>query len=137
MGKAQRTKGATYEREVASAFTEALGLFDAPIARNIGQARDGGNDLDVGPLVVECKRRKSLLTFQKWLAQAGTAAQRRAAKNNPRRCAHLPAVVCRADHGDSLVVMRLEDFLAEFGENLAKHTYLCPGGDGHRPEVRG
>ena len=98
MGKSQRAKGATYEREVMAKFSEALG---AVFKRNIGQARDGGNDGDVGPLVLEMKRRKSLKTFMDWYrqAQAATTAGR------------IPVVVMREDAGASMVMLSLEDFL--------------------------
>lgn len=104
MGKSQRTKGAVYEREVALAFSQAFGTkYD----RNIGQARDGGNDIDVGPLVVECKRRKTLITLRKWFDQAKAAATGKSA-NIPL----IPLIVCREDSGESLAVLRLDDFLA-------------------------
>jgi hypothetical protein len=98
VGASQRRKGAVYEREVMSAFSAALG---AEFKRNIGQARDGGNDGDVGPLVLEMKRRKSLKTFMDWYrqAQAATPAGR------------IPVVVMREDAGESMVMLSLEDFL--------------------------
>jgi hypothetical protein len=110
LGKSQRTKGATYEREVARRFTDAIGLDGVEIKRNIGQARDGGNDIDVGPYVVECKRRKTLTTIEQWFAQAVVAAAAR--KPGPYGPA-IPIVVMRADHGSDYVVIRLNDFLAE------------------------
>lgn len=105
----QRTKGATYEREVSRAFEAALGgTYD----RNIGQARDGGNDIDVGPLVVECKRRKTLSTIEGWLKQAATAAyQRWQRQGGDPVTGHIPVVVAREDSGKSLVILRLDDFL--------------------------
>jgi hypothetical protein len=101
----QRTKGASYEREVCAVFTEAL---DRPIKRKIGQARDGGNDIDVGPLRVECKRRKSLGTLESWMEQAeeGCPLDKH------------PAVVTRSDGGESMIVMKLDDFLALAGDRL-------------------
>lgn len=101
MSKSQRTKGATYEREIAFAFSEGLG---SEFKRNIGQARDGGNDIDVGPLVVECKRRKRLTVIGNWFAQAQAAIA-----SKPR--GGIPTVVCREDNGESLVVIRLSDFI--------------------------
>lgn len=103
MGKSQRTKGAVYERDIAKLFSDALG---GDFKRNIGQARDGGNDIDVGPLVVECKRRKSLKTIVGWLKQAEAAADRRT--SGPK----YPIVVAREDAGTSLVICNLDDFLA-------------------------
>lgn len=113
MGKSQRTKGASYEREVAAVFSAAL---DADFKRNIGQARDGGNDIDVGPLVVECKRRKTLKTIRDWFDQAKAACAKR---NNAEfwsldsdvQTPAIPTIVCREDNGESLVIIRLSDFL--------------------------
>lgn len=111
MGKSQRTKGASYEREVAKQFSEAINSY---FARNIGQSRDGGNDIDVGPLCIEAKRRKSLKTIESWMAQAQAAADTRAARG---RIAY-PVVVARQDAGESLIVFRLDDFLELFRDAL-------------------
>jgi hypothetical protein len=141
VGKSQRTKGASYEREVAAAFNSALGLSpeqvpcatcgqpktrhpfqhpagpfictkyrapDESIKRNIGQARDGGNDLNVGPLVVECKRRKTLKVFTSWMQQAIDATP-------PGK---VPVVVARQDQGESIIILRLEDYLTLHGPQL-------------------
>jgi hypothetical protein len=102
VGKRQRTKGAAYEREVARFFSAAFGQ---DFQRNIGQARDGGNDIDVGPLVVECKRRKNLKGMEDFLKQALAAAVERG--QNPS----IPVVVMRADEGQSMVLCALPDFV--------------------------
>lgn len=107
----QRTKGAVGERELAELFSNALGQV---FKRNIGQARDGGNDLDVGPLVVEVKRRKTLITLRNWYKQAVSAAIRRDADPNAPLREHgpsTPVVVAREDGGSWLVVLSLNDFL--------------------------
>lgn len=124
MSASQRTKGAVFERETADAFTAALHREDSPFKRNITQARDGGHDLLVGPLVVECKRRKTLGTVYGWLQQAIAAATGRTFTTpgyNPLMhrdpnydvtvpC--IPIVVARQD-GDTapIVILRLSDFL--------------------------
>jgi hypothetical protein len=101
----QRRKGASYEREVAAQFSEAMGR---DITRHLGQARDGGHDIAVPPLVVECKRRKTLTTLRGWMNQCIAAVAKLPATHERR----YPAVVCR-DDGDtaSMIVMRLQDFL--------------------------
>lgn len=106
MGKSQRNKGAGYEREVCEVFSAALGQT---FKRNIGQARDGGNDINVGPLVVECKRRKSLGTVESWLLQAAAACD---------TSSQYPVVVGRSDGGKSLVIMDLDHFLDLFSDEL-------------------
>lgn len=92
MGKMQRAKGAAFEREIAN----ALG-----VQRNIGQARDGGNDLDRPPFTIECKRRASFGVQRAWIAQAIAAC-------TPER--PIPVLVVRADRDEAFVVMRFSDW---------------------------
>ena len=103
MSKSQRTKGATYEREVCSVLTEATGK---KVQRNIGQVRDGGNDISLEDFLFECKRRKSLGTVESWLKQAEAA---RTTKDQ------IPAVIARSDGGKSLVIISLDDFIEVAG----------------------
>lgn len=109
MGKSQRTKGAVGEREVCDIFAVALG---EPVKRNIDQARDGGNDIDIKDLVVEVKRRKTLGTIYGWFAQAFAAAT-----THPQHAVGeakmrgTPIVICRQDGGEWIVVLRLADFI--------------------------
>lgn len=98
---------------MCDAFSEALGR---KVQRNIGQARDGGNDIDIGPLVVECKRRKTLGTVYGWLNQAIAAV-----KSEGKR----PVVVARQDAGESIVILRLTDFLELTHDELVYHTALA------------
>jgi hypothetical protein len=124
MGKSQRTKGAVYEREVMREFSE---FFGQTFERNIGQARDGGNDGDVGPLVLEMKRRKSLKTLMSWYEQAATAATeryyRKVRAGQPTGTGdHIPVVVMREDSGSSMVLLSLEDFLNLLGEDFLATT---------------
>ena len=105
MGKSQRTKGAVYEREVCDTINSALGT---DYKRNIGQARDGGNDIDAGSLTVECKRRASLTTLEKWYKQAEAAVDARYDRDG---VASMPIVVARADQGKSFAILDLDDFL--------------------------
>lgn len=99
MSKYQRQKGASYERELCAVLSEATGN---KIQRNIGQSRDGGNDITYGDFLFEAKRRKSLKTLEGWLKQAEDA------RTNPDQ---IPVVVARADGGESMVLMALKDFL--------------------------
>ena len=70
MGKAQRTKGASFERDVVNALKDAG--IDA--ARNLDQTRDGGGDIDLGAYMIECKRRASIAVYD-WLDQCTRAAR--------------------------------------------------------------
>jgi hypothetical protein len=90
--------------------------FGRIFKRYIGQARDGGNDGDVGPLVLEMKRRKSLKTFMAWYYQAVAAT--------PEGRVHV--VVMREDNGQSMVMLSLDDFIRLTTPALEKHLAQTP-----------
>ena len=123
MGKSQRVKGAVFEREIADIFSISFGK---EFKRNIGQARDGGNDLDVGYLVVEMKRRASFKVLRSWLAQATKAATERLRvarsqiiTQNDTRWDHIPVVVMREDgETSSMVLLSLDDFIYLAGDGI-------------------
>jgi len=98
MGKKSRVKGAGYEREVAQTVSRHLGVN---VSRHLGQARDGGQDLDLPGWAIECKRRARIGNVYDWLQQAGDAA----------RDGEAPAVIARADNKPSVVLMYLDDWL--------------------------
>lgn len=95
MSKYHRDRGADFEREIANYLTMELGRA---VRRKLGQARDGGDDLQVGKFRLECKRRVTILV-DKWLSQV-------------ERCAldhEVPIVIARSDRGEALAVLRLSD----------------------------
>jgi hypothetical protein len=93
MGASQRRKGASFEREVA----HVLGA-----KRNIGQARDGGDDITVGPFRVECKRRHTVGPMAGWMAQCVASC---------KRDGDIPVVIARGDGGEAYAIVRLTDFV--------------------------
>jgi len=97
MGLRQRQRGAETEREVCKIVTEKTGW---QTNRILGQARDGGADIRLARWVLEVKRRKSIAVYD-WIDQATKA------------CApyEIPAVVCRGDKRELLVIQRLDDWL--------------------------
>lgn len=101
MGAGQRRKGASFERAVALAFSGALGR---EIKRHIGQARDGGHDVDATPYVIECKRRKSMKTLYGWMQQAEAASDRLGSDR-------IPVVIARADDENALAIVPFAAFL--------------------------
>jgi Holliday junction resolvase len=101
MGKMQRNKGAAYEREIVHALVERG--WDA--ARNLTQTREGGADIILQDFILECKRRAKISLYD-WLDQATLAAKGR----------KRPVVVARADRRESVVILRLDDFLDLVGE---------------------
>ena len=101
MGKMQRNKGAAYEREIVHVLVERGYLA----ARNLTQTREGGADIILQDFIIECKRRASIAIYD-WLDQATLAAKGR----------KRPVVVARGDRRESVVILRLEDFLDLVGE---------------------
>jgi len=95
-GKMSRNKGAAAEREVAAILEAALGV---PVKRKLGQARDSGDDIQVGRYRFEVKRRETLAVDQ-WCAQVEKAAGQ-----------DVPVVVYRRSHQPWRVVLKLEDFI--------------------------
>jgi Holliday junction resolvase len=91
----QRRKGAAGERELAGILTEQLGWV---VSRKLGQARDGGDDIQTGKFRWECKRRAKLSVYE-FMDQIQAAC----------RPGDIPVVAMRADGKDWLVMMRLED----------------------------
>lgn len=104
MGKMQRRKGAAYEREIANAIGAK---------RNIGQARDGGDDITHEGYRIECKRRAKLGPMVQWMEQA---------KASCTSDAETPVVVCRGDGGESLVILRFSDWVNINGFAARKGT---------------
>lgn len=95
MSASQRRKGASYEREVAHYLST---VFGEPVKRNLSQSRDGGDDIRVSGLVVECKRRRRIAVLR-WYEQA-----KRAAGDGG-----VPVVVMREDAGESFALVKLSD----------------------------
>lgn len=90
-------------------LSEGLGL-GIKIKRNIGQARDGGNDIDLPPFLIECKRRKTLGTVYGWLQQAIDSLPEFLRRHGASHA--IPVVVAREDNGESIAILRLQDFIA-------------------------
>lgn len=105
MSKLARDRGANFEREICSILNGVLGL---KIGRKLGQARDSGNDIDAGPYVVECKRRRKLGTVYGWLRQAAASVLLLPPAD---RAGKIPVVVGREDNGVPIVILGLNDFL--------------------------
>lgn len=92
-----RRKGAGYEREVGT----ALGLV-----RQLDQCREGGGDLEHPALAIECKRRAVSVNVVKAMAQAEKSAAGRT-----------PVVIHRVNRSESLVTMKLSDWLALYDQH--------------------
>jgi hypothetical protein len=97
-GKSRR-KGSAFEREVC-ALLEVY-AEGKKYRRKLGQAREGGNDIDDPPYRIECKRRKKLGTVMGWLAQAQLGSE----------AGEVPVVIAREDNGRHIVIMYASDWL--------------------------
>jgi Holliday junction resolvase len=106
MSKSQRTKGAAGEREVVGIINEALGTS---FRRKLGQARDGGHDVTLGPFLVEVKRRRKLAVYE-FVEQVQAACQ----------AGDRPVVMARADGKGWLVIQPLEDWLTLAREEIVR-----------------
>jgi hypothetical protein len=120
VSKMQRDKGATFEREIANELSQLVGR---KVQRNIGQVRDGGDDITLPPYRFECKRRASIAVYQ-WLDQCAEACANAdppysmALLPKTVENANIPIVVARADHRQSIVVMNWETFKTLLAQSL-------------------
>ena len=103
VSKSQRNKGAAFEREVCATFSVMLGR---EVKRHLGQARDSGEDIDLGWALVECKRRKTLKVLYGWFTQVRAAV---AGSIRSGQVVPLPTMVIRADGEPALFVCKLDD----------------------------
>lgn len=101
MSASQRTKGAAGEREWCD-FLKDSGFPEAK--RLLGQARDGGGDVLLPPMLYEVKRRHGI-AVREWLDQAVASVV------NYKGC-EVPAVAMREDgRKDWMVLLRADDFI--------------------------
>mgnify|MGYP003338407358 FL=1 len=96
-GKMSRNKGAGAERELSAFLSEQLGI---EIKRKLGQARDSGDDIQIGKYRIEVKRRETLAIMQ-WCRQVEACCN----------ADDVPVVAFRQNNEEWRVVMRLNDIL--------------------------
>lgn len=94
-GKKSRSKGAAYEREIASVVgTERT-------ARS-GKADDNDADVLHPYFFIECKRRSKLpKTLMQWWNKT---------IDNAEKVSKIPLLFTREDYAETMVIMRLQDF---------------------------
>lgn len=71
MGARERSKGQRGENELAALLSDELGIS---IKRMLGQERDGGADLHVGPLRIQVKRCETIKIAEWWRQACADAA---------------------------------------------------------------
>lgn len=104
MGKMQRTKGATFEREIVNDLKDYLGV---KAGRNLSQTRDSGGDIVLDNFVIECKRRAKISIYQ-WMEQCEVSCETK----------QKPIVICRADGEKALAIMKWSDFMTLLGNEI-------------------
>ena len=103
-GRGRRNKGAVAERELAALLSEHLGFV---VKRNLGQARDGADDLTVQHFRLEVKRQETLRIDQ-WSEQVEACAQP----------GEIPVLMYRRNGQPWRVCLRLEHFIPMMRDQL-------------------
>lgn len=96
MSRAERDKGARFEREISRLL--GVGRHLRP------DYSESAPDLVTEHLIVECKRRKGIAAIR-WLEQAAGYAE----EDEQGR---IPVVFCREDRGRVVALLYAEDFLS-------------------------
>jgi hypothetical protein len=118
MAKISRTRGATYEREVAAKIHDVLGV---KLKRNLQQYQEKGlGDLILGKFIIECKRRRKIAVYE-FIEQAEAAC----------KPGEVPVVIMRADGKESLALMYLDELLPLLGNELPQQSQV----DASTPEA--
>ena len=100
MSASQRNKGAGGERE----WCDVLRTHGYAAQRALGQARDGGGDVPMPPVLYEVKR-YAKIAVRKWLDQAVVSVGQYAG-------CEIPVVAMREDgRKEWMVLLRADDFM--------------------------
>lgn len=103
-GRGKRNKGAAGERELAALLSDHLGFV---VKRNLGQARDGADDLTVQQFRIEVKRQERL-QVDKWSEQVEACA----------KPGEIPVLAYRRNGQPWRVCLRLDDFIPMMRDQL-------------------
>lgn len=135
-GRGKRNKGANGERELAGILSDELGVV---VKRKLGQARDGGHDIEIGRFLIEVKRQERL-AIEEWCKQIETACTTYSAINEDGNLAPpVPVVVFRRNGQPWRAVVPLDFLVKAMREDLCGKGSLLAGKAGrdvdHRAEV--
>jgi len=100
-----RNKGAQFERDIINALRDNLGV---QCKRNLEQWRSGGDDIDLAPYSIECKRRANIAIYEWWEQACKSAEAKR----------RIPILVVKADRKETLVCMDLQEFMRLIREEV-------------------
>lgn len=103
-GKGAKNKGAAGERELAALLSDQLGFV---VKRNLGQARDGADDLTVQKFRIEVKRQETL-QMDKWSQQVEACV----------KPGEVPVLIYRRNGQPWRVCLRLDDFIPMMRDQL-------------------
>lgn len=96
-GRGKRNKGAAGEREVAGILKDQLGF---EVKRNLGQARDGADDITIQKFRIEVKRQETL-KVDVWSKQVEDCSQ----------AGEVPVLIYRRNGQPWRVCLKLDDFI--------------------------
>ena len=96
-GRGKRNKGAAGERELASILKDHLGF---EVKRNLGQARDGADDITIQKFRIEVKRQERL-QVDKWSEQVESCS----------KSGEIPILAYRRNGQPWRVCLKLDDFI--------------------------
>ena len=114
-GKSSRDKGARGEREFAEILSQELGQV---VKRKLGQARDGGDDIQVGRFRIEVKRRETL-AIEAWCKQVEAACTSAARLDDSGQIVdEVPVVVFRRNGQPWRAVVPAKWFIEAMREDL-------------------
>lgn len=135
-GRGARRKGANGENELAKILSDELGFV---VKRKLGQARDGGHDIEIGRFLIEVKRQERL-AIEDWCRQIETACTTYSAINEDGDLQPpVPVVVFRRNGQPWRAVVPLDFLIHAMREDLSAEQGLRPrprGGDvDHRAAV--
>lgn len=106
MSNRSRYRGIQFERDIINALKDTLGV---ECKRNLEQWRSGGDDIDLPPYSIECKRRATIATYEWWKQACDSAEAKK----------RIPILIMKADRKEPLVVMDLQEFMRLIREEVS------------------
>ena len=103
-GRGKRDKGSAGERELAKLLTDQLGFV---VKRNLGQSRDGADDITIQKFRLEVKRQETL-KMDLWSQQVEACAQ----------SGEVPVLVYRRNGQPWRVCLLLDNFIPMMRDQL-------------------
>ena len=120
MGKMSRDKGKRYEREIASKLRD-YGYDARRTAQYCGKTGDASDVVGLPGIHIECKHCEQFRIYD-WMAQA---------INDSGKSGNKPAVFFRKNNAETLVCMRLDDWMELFREWDAGNLPFNERGEGY------